>query len=364
MKSFIDDMKQKGFDEIPLYHKGVQAVYNLVHKEPHVLCFVDCDEMDENDATSLEDLDRQIKRFLMGISYDSFRILMLVSSADINAARKRCMGYGGFWLINKETRKLIIYENQPADYLKIRNRLEVYLETGMLDGATVKTEMKKQKAEAKNKTVSMDGYKRKKRKYSDITRYLTISNIIIAVNIIVYMILASGGDMEDTIYIHAKGGLSAYDIQARQEYYRFFTSMFLHFGAFHLMNNVMFIFCFGNTTESVIGKLWLGVVYILSGLGGGIAEYFVKLVDEPFTVAAGASGAAYGLFGALIALAFLDNTMRYRYNLKFLLGVSILFIINDMTRKNVAVGAHIGGFITGLLVTGIIVAIRNRIRRK
>lgn len=362
MKPFIDSISKKGYERIPLSHQGVNAMFTVVKKEPQVVCFVDCDVMAEDDASTLANISEDINNYLKNSSYQTNKTLMIVASVDINAARKRCMGYDGFWLVNKEHRKLIVYENQPVDFLKLRNALEIYLETGKLDQAAVKEETKKQKVESN--VVSMRAYNKKSRNYNDIRRFITVTNIIIAINLIVFFIVAIGGDVEDATYIHEKGGLAFNDIDVNKEYYRFITSMFLHFGAAHLMYNMLFIFCFGNTIEPELGKIKLIAIYIISGLGAGFAEYHFNLADHLNEVCAGASGASYGLMGALIALTLVDRAFRYHYDFRRVALIAIMFIAVDATRDNIANWAHAGGLVTGFISTFAIVSISNAIRKK
>jgi len=83
------------------------------------------------------------------------------------------------------------------------------------------------------------------------------------------------------------------------EYYRLFTSMFLHFGVVHLALNMYSLYLLGPVLEQAFGQPRFGAAYLLSGLGGATLSYLLGTQNE---LAAGASGAVFGLFGAFYVL--------------------------------------------------------------
>src|SRR5690606_12288461 len=80
------------------------------------------------------------------------------------------------------------------------------------------------------------------------------------------------------------------------EYYRFLTSMFLHYGIIHLLFNMYVLWVVGQYLERELGAVRYLSLYLVSGLGGGVLTY---LLSAPNTAAAGASGCIFGLFGAM-----------------------------------------------------------------
>ena len=84
------------------------------------------------------------------------------------------------------------------------------------------------------------------------------------------------------------------------EYYRIFTSMFLHFGPQHLGNNMLVLFVLGGRLERTVGKLKYLLIYLLGGMGGNLLCLFLELDSADFAVSAGASGAVFAVMGAMI----------------------------------------------------------------
>lgn len=131
------------------------------------------------------------------------------------------------------------------------------------------------------------------------------------------------------------------------QWWRLGSSMFLHFGVLHIALNMVCLYQ-ARVVEQLFGRVGFLAIYLLAGLGGGIASL---LASTGSIVSAGASGAVfgvYGAFGAFLALrrAQMDNEVWQRTARsigKFL----ILNLVIGLTTKGISLSAHIGGFITG-----------------
>lgn len=356
MKIFFDYLKGKGYKEMEMPEAGVDVFYSGRSKSMNAFCFVDADVISIPSAQHYAFIKTKIQEAFDKASYKDYKLIMIFSSKDINSARKCAAGVDDYWLINSDTRRLIIYDNQPQESGGMRYMLEHYLETGEVPDKTRDNMARVSYAGARGIA------KVKSRKY-----YLTISNIIIAVNIIVFIIVMLGGDVNDAAYIESKGGLTVDGIKSG-EYYRMFTSLFLHFGATHLFYNMLFIFSFGNTIEPFLGKLKLALVYFGGGLGGSVLAYIYNTDHNPYAVTAGASGAAYALMGGLIALAILVPEARRQNNPLALIVIAVLFISEGFTSdSNVANSAHIGGIVFGFIIAFLIIVldgfIKDRVKK-
>ena len=89
---------------------------------------------------------------------------------------------------------------------------------------------------------------------------------LIIVNIAVFMVLSLLGDTENGYFMLHHGAMYEPMILENQEYYRFFTCMFLHFGIQHLLNNMVMLGALGWQLEPVIGKVKYLLIYFISGL--------------------------------------------------------------------------------------------------
>ena len=117
---------------------------------------------------------------------------------------------------------------------------------------------------------------------------------LIIVNIAVFMVLSLLGDTENGYFMLHHGAMYEPMILENQEYYRFFTCMFLHFGIQHLLNNMVMLGALGWQLEPVIGKVKYLLIYFISGLGGSGLSFAWNVMHEEQSVSAGASGAIDG----------------------------------------------------------------------
>eukprot|EP00899_Mesostigma_viride_P004954 jgi/Mesvir1/1445/Mv14436-RA.1 len=131
------------------------------------------------------------------------------------------------------------------------------------------------------------------------------------------------------------------------EYYRVFTSIFLHAGLLHLGANTLALLSVGPEAEAVLGYRTFGVVYLFSGLGGSIISFL--LTDN---TSVGASGALFGLVGALVAY-FLRNPslFRSRLQLAYLVGILLLnFWLSSDPDSYINTTGHVAGLLSGLFL--------------
>ncbi|GGM10794.1 rhomboid family intramembrane serine protease [Dactylosporangium sucinum] len=126
------------------------------------------------------------------------------------------------------------------------------------------------------------------------------------------------------------------------EYYRIFTSMFLHYGLLHLAMNMWALWVLGRPLEAMLGRARFFALYLVSGLGGSIGVY---LFAAPTTQTAGASGAIFGLFAALIVVL-----RRMRRSVAGIVPILILNLVITFSVPGISIAGHLGGMVTGALI--------------
>lgn len=128
------------------------------------------------------------------------------------------------------------------------------------------------------------------------------------------------------------------------DWWRLITSAFLHApgSIFHLLVNMWALFVLGPPLEALLGRLRFATLYILSALGGSALIYLVGPVAVP---SLGASGAIFGLFGAIFIVA-----RRLNLDTRWILGLLAINIAITFLVPAISWQAHIGGLVTGLLL--------------
>jgi membrane associated rhomboid family serine protease len=170
---------------------------------------------------------------------------------------------------------------------------------------------------------------------------------IIAINIVAFLAeLTTGsggfsGAQSGTVF--DKGALFGPLVHVNHEYWRLVTSGFLHANFLHIALNMWFIYAIGSTLEPALGRVRYVALYFTALLCGS----FGVLLLQPDSVAIGASGAAFGLLGALIVEARSRGIDLWQSGL--LLTALINFVFT-FTVSGISIGAHVGGFLGGVLI--------------
>ncbi len=179
----------------------------------------------------------------------------------------------------------------------------------------------------------------------------TLTYAIIAVNVALYLLTAllSGSliDMDMHILVE-KGALYGPLAIGEGEWWRLFSAMFLHGGMTHLLMNMFSLYLVGRGVEQYFSKTAYMMLYLFSGLIGGV----VSLSMHPASVTIGASGAIFGIFGALAGffLAYRDrigsHTKAFMKDFAIVLGLNFFI---GVAVPSVDMSAHIGGLVMGLI---------------
>jgi membrane associated rhomboid family serine protease len=131
------------------------------------------------------------------------------------------------------------------------------------------------------------------------------------------------------------------------EWWRVVTSGFLHVGPLHLAFNMLALWIIGRDAESVLGRSRFLAVYLVALLGGGAA---VMLFSDPGRPVAGASGAVFGLMGALAVLL-----RRMRAPAGQVLGLIAVNVVISVVIPGISLVAHLGGLVVGAAATAVLV---------
>ncbi|MGX1548868.1 rhomboid family intramembrane serine protease [Streptomyces adustus] len=130
---------------------------------------------------------------------------------------------------------------------------------------------------------------------------------------------------------------------AQGQWYRLLTSMFLHGSFIHILFNMLSLWWIGGPLEAALGRVRYLALYFVSGLAGSALCYLIAAPNQP---SLGASGAIYGLFGAMAVLM-----RRLNYDMRpmiALLAINLLFTFGP--GMNIAWQAHLGGLVAGVAI--------------
>lgn len=198
-------------------------------------------------------------------------------------------------------------------------------------------------------------------RYWQASKPAIVTTTLIAINVAVFVILGLAYGLGDMLAgsrteAHARfallggsldgsGGLIGTGdggaiLSNGNEWYRLITSGFLHYGVIHIAFNMYILFILGNMLEPQLGRIRFLSIYVASMLGGSAGA----LLLQPNGLAAGASGAVFGLLGAAAV------GMWHQGINPFSTGVGRLLLINlafTFLWPNISIGGHLGGVVAG-----------------
>jgi membrane associated rhomboid family serine protease len=176
--------------------------------------------------------------------------------------------------------------------------------------------------------------------------------ILIAINVVVFLVQiasGSGGLFRGGIsQFMADFGLFGPSV-AEGEWYRLVTSGFLHASIIHIGFNMFLLLVLGRLLEPALGTARFLVLYFASLLAGS----FGALIVDPNVLTIGASGAVFGLAGAVFVIARGRGMNELAGEIGFLIVFNLVF---SFIAPRISVGGHIGGLVGGVICALVIVA--------
>lgn len=170
--------------------------------------------------------------------------------------------------------------------------------------------------------------------------YITFVLAVLNLIVFILMTLAGGSTSERNLIIF---GAKVNELILQGQIWRFFTSMFIHIGFFHLAFNLYALWMLGSFCEERFGRYRFLLIYLLSGITGSIASFL--FTDA---LSAGASGAIFGLLGALVPYAW-KKPQLWRSGLgKNLIIIIIINLGLGIIQPGIDIYAHLGGLLFGL----------------
>jgi membrane associated rhomboid family serine protease len=174
-----------------------------------------------------------------------------------------------------------------------------------------------------------------------------VTYALIALNIVAFGLTMVAATDQRTGYdqVTINYSMVPFSIALDNEYYRLLTAMFLHAGLIHIAVNMFSLWIIGPQLETLLGHVRYTALYLVAGLGGSVASFWFS---SPNVVGVGASGAIYGLMGALFVVARSMNL-----DIRPLIGVIAVNVVISFTVPGIDWRAHLGGLVVGGLVAAL-----------
>lgn len=311
MEMFIDKLKNSGYEPV---QSGTTGVYTFRHRAGnHIIGVMQCTDEDVIAGYKLESL-----RGNLSVVYGTANVLFVIFTDDPYRINQFIEADSGHWIYNYTEGRLVIYENQPGTFFGAEKLFEP------------------ERARTKQNYV------------------FTVNNFIILVNVVVFAVMALKGNTQNTIYLYRCGGITPESLFEDHQVYRLFTSMFMHSGISHLVNNMIVLYFIGGTLEKYIGRVRYLIIYLLSGLLGGLISQIYYMAMAENVICVGASGAIFGAVGAMLTVVVVNHGRVENFTFPRLIIYVVLSIYLGFMSQGVSLSAHLGGlatdFFTALLL--------------
>ncbi len=241
-------------------------------------------------------------------------------------------------VVSLEKQSVMNYFKTKKDEFKVKEHLKKYF-----------SEYK----ERDNSLISFEEIVEKKKKETEIefkSKEPIITYILVALNLLIFALMGlyswdSGIDY-NTLLLELGGKENAHILQG--EYWRFIAPIFLHVNIVHVALNCYTLYLIGILAERIFGRAKFIAIYFAAGILGNIFSFAFNL-----NPGAGASGAIFGLFGAILFIC-IEKPALFKsglgYNIVGVIGINLFY---GFTKSGIDNFAHLGGLVGGLIFAGI-----------
>ncbi|NLK37451.1 MAG: rhomboid family intramembrane serine protease [Epulopiscium sp.] len=244
-----------------------------------------------------------------------------------------------WWYINPQNQTILAAKGHPDKLLNIQSILkEAFLADSLPSNDMLSLEQVKERAAYDALPVAK-------------TSNLLITYALLGINVLIFILMYTSGQQDEWIMAF---GVERRAVVMQGEFYRLVTALFLHGSLLHLAQNSIYLYFFGSRNELLFGKGDMLLLYFLSGIGGSIASVFFS-----GHLAIGASGAVFGLIGSILSYSYCHGKKNIGLNYATLVLLAVVGLLSGFLDTNVDVAAHIGGFLTGMIVAGILLALEK-----
>jgi rhomboid protease GluP len=335
---------ERGFKEVQVNAGGIYLFSYNTAQEVNIIVLFDCPGGMEFTTEQYKNIRDQLHRNYSQRGFTGIRIQLIICTNHVEAVRRLQPGERNEWILDMKNLRLIIYENQNPDFMGIRNDIEEILLSAQVlipgEGPLHGT-MEERQAYPENQSLW--------------SRYFAKCNtFIILINVLVFLFVEGNNTSIVTNKVLDFGALYWPAIRYHYEYYRLFTYMFLHGGIEHLGNNMIVLLIIGDNLERAAGKFKYLLIYFGSGVIAGIVSMSYNMVNNTNTVSIGASGAIFGVVGAMAYIVVVNKGRMEDISTRQIALFVVFSLYGGLTSQGVDNAAHIGGLAGGILLAAIL----------
>lgn len=315
--------------------------FRVEHQGINALSVIDCSAYNYMTEDNYVFVKQKVRDHFKAYSDKDVHILSLIIGDNVERNRTLCLEDPFCWLILPTRNQLIIYETQTPDFYGLKSEIEKFLQNVTAGQFYINEEHMPVREKALPQNLSWG----------------VISLLVL--NVLMFILCAFTGNL-----LYNIGDLSVVNVIRDHAYYRIISSMFLHLDINHLFSNMLILYYIGDVVEKQLGHGRFIILYFVCGILGNIASMFYELVSGSYFHSVGASGAVFGMMGALLFLVLIYKGKFRQMSYGRVLFMIAFSLYTGFTSANVNNAAHLGGLLAGFVFAGLLwITIRKDRRR-
>ena len=334
-------LDRAGYQKIQMNIIGISLSLKQTGERGAIVVTLDETTGHELSSEQFVHISEQIREFLKTREcyYNTF--LYLLISEKESSERRLFENFQLYWRIIPSERSLLTYGNEDREFEDLLQPLTLLFPSVRSTG---------QKREANQNNVYRPNHPLQRLFGGQSIPYLNL--FIVAVNVLIFFATDMLFFQNDSIV--EWGALNWALVLNEGEWYRVFTSMFLHDGIQHIFNNMLVLLYIGSCVEQQLGSIRYGILYLGAGVLAGLTSmvYNMNLNENVYSL--GASGAIFGVMGSLLFLVLFRKRYESGYNLRQIAIMVFFSLYGGFASQGVDNAAHVGGFIGGFLLTMVL----------
>lgn len=340
----VKKLEQYGYRRIGVSYKEITLFYTVRNSTCYLVNVIDYREAGTSPVNRefLREFNQSTRGFLANKGLNNIVMLAVVATYSEQIGAELVEGLMPYWVLNTYRGEFVIPPKQPKEFVNVRAALmEV---TGNRQSAGI--------TGVRGDGSSSFAMPRSKGSYKN--RLINFNNLMVLINVIVFAVLELMGSTENSYFMLEHGAFYWPSVSMDGEIYRFFTCMFLHFGFAHLFSNMIVLYFLGDNLERAIGGKKYLTIYLGSGLIAAFTSCIYYLFVDEQVLSCGASGAIFGVIGALVCIVWRNNGSLEDLSIfRLLLFVGFSFH-SGFTSTGVDNAAHVGGFVAGIILASLL----------
>lgn len=350
-QELVQGIGKIGYQRVPINVPEIYVYHKMAGEQSCYVFLADTDIRGNHNIYSVQGMVLQLSYKLRERDSDC-EFLSIVMTNEIDQDRRLASMEQSVWFIDTNQQRLIIYENQKDSCFQ---DLRAGIEGILAQKSTLSID------EMESTYDSFVNHKTSnQQKVRTVLRKIPFCCTgIIVVNVLVFLVMELF--MSDAQYnqVIAQFGSMWTAVRYHKEYYRFVTSIFLHSGMEHLFQNMLILFFVGQILEKVISKSKFLVIYFASGIIADAVSMGYNMVNNRSAVSVGASGAIFGLIGAMLYIVIRNKGRLHDISIRQMVLFVGFSLYGGFASSNVDNAAHVGGFLAGFILAALLIR-RNK----